>query len=313
MKNILKSKAVNVDPIKTRKLLNFINSVSTSNPQKSFDKDLKPLMKTLEQQFEQQNEDIKSAVGISKSISPALKTITEINKINFNNSVKLLNIQHAILGGYTEMVVDQTIDVTDKLKKNFSKKYFFLILFSFATYKFMTSFSNQEPTFVKKNIFLNLRSKTLNSLKYETILPFFEDHSNITNVLSEGFSRIALIGEKGIGKSLSVKNYCILESQQDDTLVLYFDLAKDNIPLGVSFQKLISSMSDIKLSENNWNSFISYLAEMRVLIVLDNYSYSAKELVTSAIDFSKRINSKMLIIGNNNEFSQQALDSIKEY
>ena len=309
MKNVLKSKIREIEHSNSKKILNLINSLSEQIKTDNTAKETKKLYDILNDKIP----EIKDSLNKDSQKETSFEIVSEINRINLKNTAKLLDCQNSLLENYTRKIVEQTLILNERMRKNYSMKYLYLAFFSFCAYEFYTNFYHHQPNLDLKKLISNYQEKSVNLLKFDTKIPFFEDHSNVTNLLSN-YSRLFLIGETGIGKSLSIKNYALMESQNPSSIVLYLDLNKLNIIKASILDILIMSqiLEGVRtedISMNNINELLNKLKEYNVLIILDNFSSISEQFLKKSLDLADRINGKLITVAKDNEFSEKALNS----
>lgn len=313
MKNIVKSKIKEINQQNNKKILSLINSLSENVSSQSVEQDKKRLYDLLDNQSPHINKEVSNNVPNTNIIGNPYYVMTEINKINLNNTFRLLDVHNNILENYSKNVISQSLMLMERLQSNFSMKYIYFTVFSLFAYEYYTNFYKKpNPLDINKLISL-YQNQCPDSFRYESKIPVFEDHSNLINLIDNN-NKLFLIGESGIGKTLSLKNYLIILSQNKENIVLYFDLNKENYDSNESFENYILSriLGDLKINslpQNSINEILQSLRNLRVLIVLDNFSSHSEHFLKKATDFSEKVNGKIITIANNNEHTELAINS----
>jgi len=309
MKNIVKAKIKEIDQLKNKKLLSLINSLSEKVSKESLDKDKKILYDNLELQSNKINTTL-----ANKSLSEnPYQVVTEINKINLNNTFRLIESQNMSLNNYSKKLISYFLVLIDRIHRNYSMKYIYFTLITFFAYEYYTNFYKKIQSIDINELILIYQNNCSNRFSYESSIPIFDNHSNITDAINN-YHKLFLIGESGIGKTLSIKNYSIILSQNKENLVLYFDLNKENYDTNESFESFILSPilenSNINACSNNiLNDVLQSLRNYKVVIILDNFSAHSKHLLLKTSDFIEKINAKIITVAKDNEFIELAVNS----
>ena len=312
MKNILKSKIKKIEKTNSNKILNLINSLSDQIKTENYSKETKKLYDVLNNKFPEITKDNLNKDQLSEK---SYTIISEINKINLKNTDRLLDAQNGLMERYSRNIIEESILLNERLKKNFSMNYLYLMIFSFCAYEYYSNFYNHNKFNLDINKIISDYQKNCGKLlEFETKIPFFEDHSNLTNLL-KNYSRLFLIGETGIGKSLSIKNYVLIESQNSGSIVLYFDLNKVNFDISSNNENfllspLLKAVKKDNISSKVIDELVTKLKEYNVIIILDNFTSFSEKLLLKSMEFANKINGKLISIAKDNEFSENALNSI---
>jgi hypothetical protein len=309
MKNIVKAKIKDIDQLKNKKLLSLINSLTEKASNKSFDNDKKILFDNLDHQS---NEISSTLANKSLSENP-YHVITEINKINLNNTFRLIESQNVNMNNYSKKLISHFLILMERIQKNYSMKYIYFTIFTFFAYEYYTNFYQKIKTIDTNELILVYQNNCPNRFSYESSIPIFDNHSNITNAINN-YPKLFLIGESGIGKTLSIKNFSIILSQNKENVVLYYDLNKENYDINESFENFILSpilenLSINPITSNVFNDILQSLRNYKVTIILDNFSAHSKHLLLKTSDFVEKINARIITVAKDNEFIELALNS----
>jgi hypothetical protein len=178
--------------------------------------------------------------------------------------------------------------------------------------------------YIKKNYLVGRKLETKDVIKFyrenpdklfkaESILPAYYDHKNITNLISNG-KLFMLIGPKGIGKTYSVKHFCLLEGQKD-SIVVYKDLNLiekiDNI-----YEFICSNTIEFYKNQKNvevdlnFNEILEEFKDRKVFFVLDHFMNNPKlfNSIKKVIDVLKSYNVNIILLADNNKYTEFALE-----
>jgi hypothetical protein len=254
--------------------------------------------------------------------------INEINKINLNNSSALLQVFLNQILKYNDSV-RLFIQQSEKKSSRYSSLIplsIFLIWISAGIfiYSFLKNRNfNYEKVF--ENLCKNYNDNASKLFKIDVSFPIFDDHKNVTNSINfDEHSHIVLIGPRALGKTESVKHFCLSQCLKDN-LALYIDLnTSESIDDVAKLERLVRN----KLIENYTGKEIShvnasivqsdefarklneYLRSKRVFFVFDNYNMDRDKtkIFNIAIpSITEKRGWKSLIISDNNEIVKNAI------
>lgn len=167
--------------------------------------------------------------------------INEVNKVNINNTSKLLKI-------FLEEILKQQKSQSNNKSSSSSNSFgiFSLIILlggSFALYQLYNNFDKSTARLAAKVYDAFLKPEILSHEVDNVTLPLFEKltiPTTLGNTAQVNNKNLILIGNRGIGKSESLKNYTLKELEKDN-LVIYVDLRK-----GYKWDSILSEEDLIK-------------------------------------------------------------------
>lgn len=167
--------------------------------------------------------------------------INEVNKVNINNTSKLLKI-------FLEEILKQQKNQSNNKSSSSSNSFgiFSLIILlggSFALYQLYNNFDKSTARLAAKVYDAFLKPEILSHEVDNVTLPLFEKltiPTTLGNTAQVNNKNLILIGNRGIGKSESLKNYTLKELEKDN-LVIYVDLRK-----GYKWDSILSEEDLIK-------------------------------------------------------------------
>ena len=326
------------------------STTNSSNPSKEFEKRVNSItknenddyssveqyMKVFNEKVYKQNLDLSNKlVDIFKEDNQAsgakiFTAINEINKINLNNSSALLQVFLNQILKYNDSV---RLFIQQSEKK--SSKYSSLIplsmlliwisagIFIYSFYK-MSTFNYEK---VSENLFKSYNDNAAKLFKIDVAFPIFDDHKSVINTINfDEYNHMVLIGPKAIGKTESVKHFCLSQCLKDN-LALYVDLNNTEAVNDITqFQRMVrnklienytgkdltSANASIVNSDEFAKKLVEYLKTKRVYFVFDNYNSERdhSKLFDIAIGSIKEIRGwKSLVISDNNEITKSAISN----
>jgi hypothetical protein len=358
LKNILKQKLpflkLNNSNLgfSSKKFFSTKGTESSSNASKEFEKKLNSVSKqddeefsSIEQYMKIFNDKIyKQNVELTNKLSEIFKeegsgvsggssstsgakiftAVNEINKINLNNSSKLLQVFLNQILKYNDSV---RLFIQQSERKNTRFNYlvpltlFFLwvcgSLYLYSFYK--RNFINYDKLFDNIVKFYNDEAPKL--FKINIKFPIYDDHKNVTNLLNfDAYKHIVLIGPHSIGKSESVKHFCLSQALKD-VLSIYIDL--NTIGEVQNFKNIVRNKlvenykgNDISLinidkitTDLTSHELFEFLKSKNVYFVFDNYNHERdhqKVFDHSIPSITNNSNWKSLIVSSNNEIYENA-------
>ena len=191
---------------------------------------------------------------------------------------------------------------------------------------------NLEKTFDNMVKFYNDQAPKY--FKINIKFPIFDDHKNVTNALNfDMHKHILLIGPHSIGKTESVKHFCLTQSLKD-VLTIYIDLNTLNIGgaaadsefnstllHNIVRDKLIENYEGKDITSLNREVFLTqevsiklfeYLKTRNVYFIFDNYNHKRDaELVMnhSLPNIVNNSNWRSLVVSDNNEVYRTSLEN----
>jgi hypothetical protein len=326
------------------------SSNNSPNPSKEFEKRVNSItknenddyssveqyMKVFNEKVYKQNLDLSNKlVDIFKEDNQAsgakiFTAINEINKINLNNSSALLQVFLNQILKYNDSV-RLFIQQSEKKSSKYSSLIplsMFLIwisagIFIYSFYK-MSTFNYEK---VSENLFKSYNDNAAKLFKIDVAFPIFDDHKSVINTINfDEYNHIVLIGPKAIGKTESVKHFCLSQCLKDN-LALYVDLNNTEAVNDITqFQRLVRNKlienytgKDITIanasivnSDEFAKKLVEYLKTKRVYFVFDNYNSERdhSKLFNIAISSIKENRGwKSLVISDNNEITKTAISN----
>lgn len=255
--------------------------------------------------------------------------VNEINKMNLNNSSTLLQVFLNQIMKYNDSV-KLFIQQSEKKNARFGSLLPITILliwicggiFLYSFYK--RNFINNEKLFA--NLVEKYNDEAPSNFKINVKYPIFDEHSNVGNSIKyELYKHIVLIGPASIGKTESVKHFCLSQCLKD-LLTIYVDLNSIDQNTGFSIEAvvrdiLVKNYNGSEISNLNENlihnkkfahQLFEYLKNNEVCFVFDNYEHerdNKRILQLSIPNITQNPNWKSLIVSNNNEILQNALEN----
>ncbi len=303
------------------------NTFNTKRFQNTLDSITEPLnlekenqVKALFQNIEADNYELTNKVKVimDSKVSEEIKIINivnEINNVNIKNSEKLLSIHQNYVFNYTYNFIAIILSSLEKILKVFSPKTLFSLLGIYFAYKFVKTNYLINKKVDAKDVVKFYRENGEKLFKSDTLLPIFVDHKNISNLIVNG-KQFLLIGPKGIGKTYSIKHFCMLESQKD-SIVIYKDLNNvdriENI-----YEFICSSIVQFYIKENKsevnlkFKEILELIKGRKAYFVLDHFSTNPKMINTyrKVIEVLRSYNFNIIVISDNNKHTDFALEGI---
>lgn len=324
------------------------NAAVNPNASKEFEKRVNTITKnenddysSVEQYMKVFNEKVyKQNLDLSNKLSDIFKedaqpsgakiftAINEINKINLNNSSALLQVFLNQILKYNDSV-RLFIQQSEKKSSRYSSLIplsIFLIwisagIFIYSFYK-KRNF-NYEKVF--ENLYKNYNDTASKLFKIDVAFPIYDDHKNVTNSINfDEYNHIVLIGPQSMGKTESVKHFCLSQCLKDN-LALYIDLNNsENIDDVAGLENLIRNkliehytgkdISDVNYSIVQSDEFsrklYAYLKNKRVYFVFDNYNSNrdnAKIFNIAIPSIIEKRGWKSLIMSDDNDIVKNAI------
>lgn len=330
------------------------SSTSSSNASKEFEKKINSVSKqddeeftSIEQYMKIFNDKIyKQNVELTNKLSEIFKeevspngsstntsgakiftAVNEINKINLNNSSELLQVFLNKILKYNDSV---RLFIQQSERKNTRFNYlvpltlfFIWICGSIYIYSFFKkNFINYDKLFDNLIKFYNDEAPKL--FKINIKFPIFDDHKNVTNLLNfDAYKHIVLIGPQSIGKSESVKHFCLSQALKD-VLAIYIDLntvGELQDFKNIIIKKLVENykgndislfntcMDKIIFSQMNSYQLFEFLKSKNMYFVFDNYNHERDQervFLYSIPNITNISNWKSLIVSSNNQIYENA-------
>ncbi len=304
-----------------------INSVTDTEDNQSMDQ----YLKTFNDKVYKQNVELTNKlVDIFKDETPSgakiFTTVNEINKINLNNSLSLLQVFLNQILKYNDSV-RLFIQQSEKKNSRYSGLIPLTILFLWACgLVYLYSFYRQNYINYNKTFDMLIKNYNDNgstSYKIKIKYPILDDHKNVTNFITFDTNRhIVLIGPNSMGKTESVKHYCLRQSLKD-IFTVYIDLnsvcgggenfdIKELVKAALLEKYKNNELSFMMNDENVTFRLFDYLSNRNMCVVFDNYNHSRdeKRVMNSSVPFMKsNINWKSLIVASDNELLEKAVES----
>ncbi len=201
----------------------------------------------------------------------------------------------------------------EKILKIFSPKTIFSLLGIYFAYKYVKNNYIINKKVDVKDVVKFYRENGEKLFKSETILPIFFDHKNISNLIVNG-KQFLLIGPKGMGKTYSIKHFCLLESQKD-SIVIYKDLNNvdriENI-----YEFICSSIVQFYIKENKidvnlkFKEILELLKGRKAFFVFDHFSTNPRTINTyrKVIEVLRSYNFNIILVSDNNKHTDFALE-----
>lgn len=305
---------LNQNSLNTKQYDSLINNMTDRIKQEK-DQQIKALFQNLEADNYELGNKIKTIMESDTTEDmKIIKVVNEINNVNINNSEKLLSIHQNYVFNYINKFILMIIISFEKVLKFFSPKTILSLIGIYLSYKYIKNNYIVNNVIEAKDVVKYYRENGEKLFKADMILPAFFDHKNISNLILNG-KEFLLIGAKGIGKSYSIKHFCLIESQKD-SIVIYKDLNKVD-RINNIYEFICSSIVEFYKNENKVDFEIKLqeiLEETRgrkAFFVLDNFS-SNPELINTyrkIIDVLRSFNFTIILLSDDNSNTELALES----
>ena len=278
------------------------------------EKEICNLFETMEADNYVLTSKIKSILDTNASEEVKIVSIINgVNEINIKNSEHLFKIHQRYIFNFNYYFIEFILQSYERILRIFSPKTVLTILGIYISYKYFKNNYLNGKKIDSSDVIKYYRDNPEKVFKYESNLPFFYDHKNITNLIVNG-KYFLLIGPKGIGKSFSIKNFCILEAQKD-SIVIYKDLNEVN-SIDNIYEFICSNLIDVFKAENNLKvdvSFSELLDELKgrkVFFIMDHFLNNQKHLnsLRKVIDVLKFYNINIILLSESNKNADLALE-----
>jgi hypothetical protein len=240
--------------------------------------------------------------------------INEINRINLNNTSTMLSVFLNQILKYNDSV---RLFIQQSEKKN-NKSHFYILLTAMFAWIFGGVYLwKQYKKSINYDTYFEKMLKEYydicpNKYKLDKEYPLFTGSDYIANIVNfVGYTNIAILGPKGVGKTQAMHNYC-MKGWNKDNLVIYIDLNNiGNNNLKKIIVDTIVLDDRFKKGEKFYNIIYNKIKEKEAIIVFDNYNHKRDE--TLVFDNHDYINSntkwKSIIVSENNEMYERAINS----
>lgn len=297
-----------------------LNTLSTSEPNDI--ENVEQYVKIFNDKIYKQNLDLTNKLNdIFKDDTPSttkiFTAINEINKINLNNSSKLLQVFLNQILKYNDSVrlfIQQTQRKNNKY--NFLTPITILLIWICGGIFLYNQFKHKLVNYdnlIEKAI-REYTDSASEIFKLNKKFPINDDHKNITNSINfDQFNNLVLIGPSGIGKSESVKHFCFTQNQKD-VVTFYIDLNSEkthnNLHELITSKILSFSKNEISNTDAFSKHLINHLNSKQVLFVFDNFNFNRDNQIYFE-KFNQNIKNntiwKSIVITNNNNIYEKSV------
>jgi hypothetical protein len=235
-----------------------------------------------------------------------INIISEVNSANIKNTEELFKIHQRYVFNYNYNFIEFILISYEKIIRIFSPKTIFFLFSLVLGYKYFQSKYLLNKKVEAGEVLKFYRENSEAIFQQDTLLPTFLDHKNITNLIVNGTSFL-LIGPKGIGKSYSIKHFCLLEAQKKH-VVIYKDLnSVQNIENFHDF--ITSNLTNFFRKSNGADSIINEkklfdeMKSKKIIVVLDNFSIQSQFLnrLKNITDILKSNNITVVLVSDSSE------------
>jgi hypothetical protein len=311
---------------------NYLNSINDIDSSEKEDlKSVESFVKNFNNRVYRQNMDLtnrifelfnpaKNETGEKNEENPNINhvkvfvAINEINKVNLNNLSKLMKLflvetlKSQKDGGKEEDTIGTN---------NYNILVFLVLLAAFGVYQYYNIYENSSSRIARKLLDSFLKPVFLEHQLSLINLPLFEKIQIPTSFGSTAQihnKNLILIGKRGIGKSVSLIDYCLKESGKGN-IVIYADLRKGydwskiNSDEDLLREIIIKATPDInvvkklaKLNHADMNiitkEFLHLIENQNVQIVFDNFNYEEDKKLLQLTHYFNLKNFKTIISSN---------------
>jgi hypothetical protein len=307
-----------------------VNSVKAEQDNEEHYLNIEQYMKVFNERVYMQNADLtQKLTDIFKdnevpSGSKIFATVNEVNKINLNNTSKLLQVflnQVLKYNDSVRLLMQAKEKKGSKINILIGPSIILLwICAAIFIYLFLKDFLINKDR-IYENLIKNFNDEIINRMKIHIKYPIHDDHKNFTNLLNFDLHKnIVIIGPKSTGKSESAKHFCLTKGMKD-VLSVYIDL---NIISEKEFALIINSILFEYYNESFWHksksnllsldnaqNLISFLKKKNVYFVFDNYIQERdynRVFYSSMPNILSNLNWNSIIISDNNQVYETALE-----
>jgi hypothetical protein len=201
----------------------------------------------------------------------------------------------------------------EKILKVYSPRIIFSLLGIYFAYKYVKNNYLTSKKVGATEVVKFYRENGEKLFKSDTFLPVFLDHKNISNLIVNG-KEFMLVGPKGIGKTYSIKHFCMLEAHKD-SIVIYKDLNNVSTIENI-YEFICSDLVQFYRKENKTEVELKYkevldlIKGRKAFFVLDHFSTNHKMLNSyrKVIEVLRSYNFNIILISDNNKHTDLALE-----
>lgn len=307
------AKQDNSQSFNSRQYEKYFKSMTSELTQEK-EKDIRTLYDNLEAENYSLTKKIKSILETDSA--EELKTITiinEVNKLNIKNTEHLLDIHQRYIFNFNYNFIEFILISYEKILRIFSPRTVFTLIALYFGYLYFKKHYIIGKKVEASDLIKYYRDHSDKVFKFNGNLPIFYDHKNLTNLIVNG-KYFFLIGPKGIGKTYSIKHFCLLEAQKE-SIVIYKDLSSvdriDNI-----YEFICGKLISFYKRENNRNvnlkteEILEELKGRKVFFVMDHFLSNPKNLnsIRKVIDVLKAYNFNIILVSDSNKNTEIAFE-----